>query len=437
MSRRAPRYLRALVLASWPVWSAWAQVPAAAAPTPDLEAAVVQALAAHPQIRQAESGVRAADHNLDAARWGWWPSVQVQAATGQRYRESALVVDQSLWNGGRTLAAIDAAQARGDVATLSVAQSAQDLAERTAQAYLAWVAAQDRLQRLEDYQRELERLTGVIERRSRSGVAAPADVEQARVRAEQARASVQAGRGALSSARAALEGLTLQPLGSDTPSWPELQALPADEAWMRCEARHPALTVARAERVALGHEADERSAQLWPRLNLRYQEPLQRQAGTVYPPRWQLMLQAQTDGAAVARSQSRADAERLRAAVEHEQALRVQLQAQVRQASVEAESGRQQQATAERAADQSAELVASATRQFEAGRRTWLDLLNAVREAHDARLNALAARQTQVLATARQLALAQTLPGLEGFNRSVNERVQTGSGLPAAAASAP
>lgn len=409
------------------------QAHAQAAPL-SLADAVTRALAAHPQIQQAESGVRAAGHTTDAARWGWGPSAQVQASSGQRYRESALIVDQTLWNWGRTQAGIDAAEARGQVATLGVAQSAQDLAERTAESYLLWTAAKERVALFDTYAGELERLTGVIERRAKEGVAAPADVEQARVRNEQARAAQVAARSAVGSARVALESLVLAPLPHTPTRWPDLPAMSADEAWQRCESRHPTLATTRAERVALGHEADERSSQLLPRLGLRYQEPIQRNPGTVYPPRWQLMLQAQTDGAAVARSQSRSDQERLLAAVQREQALRLQLQAQVQQSALETQMGLQQREAAERAAQQTAALVGSATRQFEAGRRTWLDLLNAVREAHDARLSALAARHSQNLSAARLHALAQTLPGLADFNERISARVEAPA---AAAASAP
>ena len=398
----------------------WATHTCAAAPLP-LQDAITQALASHPQIQQAQSGQRAAGFGGDAARWGRWPSAQVQAAVGDRYRESTLIANQPLWNAGRTQAAIDAADARTQVATVGVAQSAQDLAERTGEAYVVWQAARDRAALHQSYVTDLERLLGVIQRRSQAEVASPADVQQARVRVEQALANRVAAEGAVSTARVALEALMLPqtPLQQTAPDWPQLPPLTEAEALRLCEAQHPTLVAARAERAALGFESDERRSRLWPQLGLRYQHPLNKRADVTYPPRWQLTLEAQTDGALVTQSQWRADAERLKAAVQREESLRLQLQAQVRQAFLERAVTAQQRGAAQSAAEQAQALVASATRQFEAGRRSWLDLLNAVREAHEARLGALSARQLETQAAVRLHALAQSLPGLAEFNQRV------------------
>ena len=57
------------------------------------------------------------------------------------------------------------------------------------------------------------------------------------------------------------------------------------------------------------------------------------------------------------------------------------------------------------AADTAAEIIASYQRQFIAGRRSWLDVMNAVREAASARLSENEARVGAAAAAARILAL--------------------------------
>ena len=56
------------------------------------------------------------------------------------------------------------------------------------------------------------------------------------------------------------------------------------------------------------------------------------------------------------------------------------------------------------AADAAAEIIESYQRQFIAGRRSWLDVMNAVREAANARLSESDARVTSAAGTARILA---------------------------------
>ncbi|MGB3165558.1 MAG: TolC family protein, partial [Alteraurantiacibacter sp.] len=57
------------------------------------------------------------------------------------------------------------------------------------------------------------------------------------------------------------------------------------------------------------------------------------------------------------------------------------------------------------AADAADDIIASYQRQFIAGRRSWLDVMNAVREAANARLSESDARVGAAAATARVLAL--------------------------------
>lgn len=391
-----------------------------------LTEALAAALQNHPQIQNAQAGVRAAGHGGEAARWGRWPGAQVQSNFGDRYRDSVLVVDQPLWNGGRTSATIDAADARTKVAGTGVAQATQDLAERTADAYLQWVTALDRAKLYLQYTNELERLLGVIERRADASVASSADVQQARVRWEQANAAKLAADGAVISTRLALENLTLSgsQMAALRPQWPDLPRLNAEVAWSQCEAEHPSLLALRAEHTAVKSDGEAKRAAIWPQVSLRYRKPLTRNEEIAGIPNWQLTVQAQSDGALVTQSNWKADAERLIALEQREAATKLQLNTLLRQAVQDEDVGQRQYRASQSAADSAQTLVASAVRQFEVGRRSWLDVLNAVREAHDAQLIALNARLAQNQASARLHAMAQNLPGLAQANRAAVALVQ-------------
>ena len=147
-------------------------------------------------------------------------------------------------------------------------------------------------------------------------------------------------------------------------------------------------------------ESDWARAQLWPQVLLQLSQ------NEITGARAAIVLRAQTgNGLAAITAIDSSDARIRRAMAEFgetERSLRSQFRRNyvlLRAASRRIDSGLQ-------AADTADLIIASYERQFVAGRRSWLDVMNAVREAATARLSESDARVTAAAATARILALS-------------------------------
>src|SRR5438067_13742160 len=136
----------ALLLAS----AAFAQPPASApTATLSLRQAVAEAVLRNPNRVRAAHEVTAAGFERDAAEWGRFPTVSVDAGAGQSSNPiaptSTVRVEQPLWAGGRIDGQIDAARAQVSAAELAELDTRRRLAEETAAADVGWMEAAARV----------------------------------------------------------------------------------------------------------------------------------------------------------------------------------------------------------------------------------------------------------------------------------------------------
>src|SRR6185369_3792503 len=195
----------ALMLAS----AAFAQQPGSAAATLSLRQAVAEAVLRNPNRLRASHEVTAAGFDRDAAEWGRFPTVSVDAGAAQSSRSvaptSTLRVEQPLWAGGRIDGQIDSARAQVSAAELAEAESRRRLAEETAVAYVGWLDAAARVEIARESAAALADLLNYVRRRESEGLASLADVSIGRARHSSAVALVEELVGALEQARAQLE----------------------------------------------------------------------------------------------------------------------------------------------------------------------------------------------------------------------------------------
>jgi adhesin transport system outer membrane protein len=91
-----------------------------------VDQALALALETHPLIRSAESQFRAAQSELNGARWSRFPTVSIgaQGSSGD-VQQDTTTVDLPLWAGGRINAEIDLAKSRRDGTWYAVSDAQQ------------------------------------------------------------------------------------------------------------------------------------------------------------------------------------------------------------------------------------------------------------------------------------------------------------------------
>lgn len=393
-----------------------------------LRHAVSEAVLRHPAGARAAHEVAAAGFERDAAEWGRFPTLSVDAGpriSGDRLPgtpTTVLRLEQPIWAGGRIDAQIDAARSQVSAADFAETETRQRIAERAAVAYVVWVHA---LERVEIARTGAELLVGLVRyvrRREAEGVASSADVAIASARHGSVVALLASLRGALDRARAELEAVTLMTgfergVPVSVPAYPERALAEIELAYVE---RSPFVAQRRAEVEAARAQVTVRRAQLLPRLAVRLERlsGLGAGIGGGDESRASLVLQLVPEPGLASYSGAQAAASRVDAA-------RAQLESEENDLGLRARTQWAEYAAARAQVGeiepQVAALEAAASsfmRQFEVGRKSWLDVLNTHREAIDARLALSQARTARDQSALRLMVNSGTFwPWLETLPR--------------------
>lgn len=385
----------------------------------DLVEAVV---ARNPSVLAALSEGRAAEADVQAAQWQRYPVPSVQTELSQRGGKpsTSLALTQPLWMiSGPISAQIESAEssARGKVER--VAEVRYQAAERTVDTWRALVSS---LARRDIGARALQRLQGLqsmMRRRVDAQVSPNVELDLVNSRVSQTRVDVLGAQAAVRQNMARLEQLVgsslsagalghevfLQDAGNAQPGDPVAGAGVTPESFDDAIARHP--TVRRSEQEARTVQAQikAKEAERWPQVYVKLQHTSNASTvgapkgvtafvGLQYTPGAGLSLKSQTD-ALVARAQG---------AQEAIEAQRRELRTAFEADWSDFSSSQQRYYLLSSSGRDARAVVESYERLFTAGRRSWQDLLTAVREQQqteeaiaDARITIEAARHRLAL----------------------------------------
>ncbi|MGM9512741.1 TolC family protein [Roseateles sp. DB2] len=365
----------------------------------------------HPSVAAKRAVAEAAKADWEAARAQYLPTPSLQSSpnAGGGYT-TVYALQQPLWTAGRLTADVEAASARSQSAEQGVLESRQNLGFAVANAYQALLQAQGRaavwrelLDRMMDYRETLQR-------RIAGGVSAPSESELLQARQAQAAGQFKAACHSLGAVRqqlSSLVGLDLTGAGLGRTSVPlDLPELPALQALLEQTREHsPTLYRLAHDEEAARREAEARAAAQWPSLSLTVQRsvphgiPFSSPANTVG-----LQLQFAPGAGLSAMAARRAAAAQVEAARAAREAARLELSSRVRTEYEELRSALARRDDVLQGIRATGLVLASYERLFVAGKRSWLDVMNAARELLDAQLS-LADLDAQMTASRYRLEL--------------------------------
>lgn len=349
---------------------------------------LLTALAEDPSIERARASITAAEDGITAAKWQFDPSPSIsrELAGGTHRYVNVVRVQQPLFSGGLLTANLSAARTalRGSQQELLAAQLQLKL--RIVQTWADWAKARGRVQALETLQDSHRQLLDMIRRRHQAGVATNADAalaasRESAVQAELAQARLEEGlqRDRLARlARRPVEPSLGAALDGAQPAPPELHQV------LNRIQLSPEIALARANVDLARDELAKAKAALLPTISLR----LEHQSGVYRDQRVGLVFQAGLQGGLSGLAGVNAARARIAAAEAAVDATEQDLLGNYQLEYTRFAAAGASLRNAELTAATGEEVLASYRRQFDAGKRAWLDLLNMVREAH-------ATRQTQ------------------------------------------
>jgi adhesin transport system outer membrane protein len=354
----------------------------------DTLAAVLRAaVVSHPTIKAREGDWQAAGFELEGAQWGWFPTVSAEAQADSSRPQTALRVQQPLWSGGRIESQIDVAGSARDAAQAAVREAEQSILLQTATAFFEVLRLEARLETARRNEDEHRKLLEMIQRRVRAEVSPQADETLAAARLQQAVSErIQFMRGS-DSARVTLEQFTGDSVGQLIA--PERLAPIVDRLEQSMLERARAIS---PERERLQRQLEVAKGQInLSRANTRPQvfAALQQQVGPLEfgqdRTRAFVGVEFRPGPGLSSLSAIQAASARLLSAEEALAAYDRQLAQQVRAALTEFDALQLQLDPARQLEQATDEVVASYLRQYQIGRKNWLDVLNAQREVSQAR----------------------------------------------------
>ncbi|MDD5298368.1 MAG: TolC family protein [Rhodocyclaceae bacterium] len=368
------KIVKAICLLSGAAWC----VAALAQEAWTLDASLKAALSTHPAILSKVSQVTAASAEKKGAEWQRFPTPSVEA--DGRYTQSVRL-DQPLWTGGRITAGIEAAGSRLDAAEAATDEARRDIALKVAAAWSEASRQQMRQAHAVTGVKAHEKLFKLISNRVEREVSPPVDKDFAQSRLLQALNDLSSVTQSLSSARTQLGQLVGGPVPKVTGALEDRGAPANLEAAMGLAvAQSATLKRLAAEEQAADQDVASKRSTLMPQVSLRLQRDLGDPLYIRQDTRAMVVLTAQPGaGLSSVSGVDAAVARREAARLARETALR-ELRQQVMLDWDELTASRLRLDNARQARTIAAEVFDSYARQYTTGRKSWIDVMNAVRE---------------------------------------------------------
>jgi len=356
-----------------------------------IEVLLEHALHKNPSILSAMAQTEAANVEIETAKKGYWPTVQILSESGSLNNGTNLVIEQPLWAGGALTAkvkeAISVAKAHQAILDTQRLQIGLRVTE-------AWQNLRESSASITIHERSLiqqERYEALIKRRVKASASPPIDLELIQSRIQQTRSEM-------------LEAITLQKIAlsklerlagyeisfeqrekliKSIPIEIFLNAATDERLKFSTQLiyRHPQILRSEYEIEAASSRLDQQRAASWPQLILRYQRQL---TGPVFPGitrnRVGFFLNYSTGAGFSNTSKANTEEKRIIGLQFSAEALLQELNEQVLLEWITLRREIQRQESFKKASSNGQEILDSYERQFLAGRKTWIDVLNTLRE---------------------------------------------------------
>lgn len=339
----------------------------------------------HPSVKAKQAELQAAQGDLNTAKWSRYPTVSTEVTASGARPQGALLVQQPLWAGGKIDAQNRLAQAYVALADASLQEIRNSLMQQTGNQFYEVLRWRQRLEVAQKNENEHRKLLELIQRRVLSEISPMADQVLANARLQQAVSErIQFSR-SLQTAELGLQQLVGEPHAALRPprslAWQKQGESAAIEASMASSSE---LLRLRIQQEVSQAQIDMAEAAVFPTLALAHRHALGATDSGNTPSRTYLSLQFSPGPGLSARSVVAAARSRLESSQQNAEVYERQLAQQVRTALADLEALAQQLEPTQLLVGATEDVVASYLRQYQIGKKNWLDVLNAVRESTQA-----------------------------------------------------
>ena len=260
-----------------------AVVGATGAQADTLEQSVTNSLLTHPKIKQAYDLYQSRSHQIDQARAGYKPKLDVAAGVGPEWskgtsasshthltrKDASVTLTQMLFDGFDTSSNVDRTKAEAEAQRLTLYSTAEDTALRVSEVYLNMLKQQEIYDLSKDNLATHEQILNDITKRTTSGVGSSADLTQIQGRVARAYANMAAAQNNLDDARAEyIRVVNKEPVDLVAPAASASLPGSLDDALKQARARNPVLLSALQDIEAGKYQAEGAKANYYPKVSV-------------------------------------------------------------------------------------------------------------------------------------------------------------------------
>jgi len=362
------------------VWAACSSSVQAADYT--LKQLLEEAAERHPSVLQARNQAQAAGFDVESAQWGRFPTVSSQLRSDSNLTQSLAKVEQPLWTGGKLTSRIELSEANLRAAEAGIHEAQFNALSQASTAFFEALRLTQRLQSATLNVTEHERLVGLIKRRSEAEISPPADTTLAQARLQQAVSERIQIKKQLDASLTTLAQWTIPLNGALKAPANILFTRPAEGVLLeRAIANSAQRKRLKSQIESADAQISVSKAQVFPTVVAGFQHTW----GGVVPAGYDrnkgyLGLEFQSGAGLSARTGVQAAVSRKEATQQELETLERNLTSQVNAALSELEALEAQLEPSKSLLAGTTEVVESYLRQYQVGRKNWLDVLNAQRE---------------------------------------------------------
>jgi adhesin transport system outer membrane protein len=343
----------------------------------------------HPTIQAKKNEYQGAFHRLETSKWQKFPAVsaysspgQSTLASGNRESVTTLRVDQPIWSGGRIMNGIDSANFRLSAAEYAIIEVEQDILIKTATAFTNVLKLEARVKFSKENVDEHLRLVQLIERRARSELSSLAEVILAKARYDQVKSESIQLQTALINAKSDLQYLTGQKIDQiETPKIALSISNTLDDCLALAKSFSPTIKRLQAESSATESDIAVARANFLPHLSLRSDQIF---GGILEGNATYLALTYQPGNGLSSLSSSREAASKKDVIESQLSTVTLEIINKVRNDWTQYFSELKQMEVYFNLSEMSRGVYQSYLRQYDAGKKTWVEVLNSRREATQA-----------------------------------------------------
>lgn len=352
-------------------------------------AATLQAVMHYnPSVKGKQSEINAQSFAVDSAKAGRYPTFSGQANNvGDHVNQGSLRLQQPLWAFGKIDSAIDQAKAQFNAEQWALLQVQRQLIEEASATYAKVEGIHQRKEIAQKNIAEHTRLYQRIERRFNGKLASQADVRLAYSRLIQARANLQRIHGEWQIAIADLQALTQVPVSSDVPVSPNLVELPSLAEVETIAVEHSADVAFKQQRLQVAQQTvrKEKNSSL-PTIYFRVEQDILDTPQGADDTRMGLVIESSLDGLGFAAlGRVKGASAQLDAARYDVTQTRIETKRRIKSLMLNRQVQQTLSTSQHEAVTAVEETMASFLRQYDSGRKSWVEVLNTQRELTELR----------------------------------------------------